>query len=124
MTTNTPDDSATSELEPAPDPARVLESLMYELDYLREDAKPGSVSDLIHLHGALLVYNLAGRADLIPQPSLGLSVRSWRQYRVARAARRIVDLGAGQPIATMAIAADVITDRLHLIDPDLRDLAA
>lgn len=106
------------------DPRRVLESLVYELEVLVHEAPLGSGSDLIQLHGALLAYNLEGRAELMPTPPFGWSTRSWRERRVVHAARRIVEQGAGDPAVTIGIAADQIARLLHLIDPELAALAA
>ena len=106
------------------DARRVLESLVYELEILAHEAPLGSGSDLIQLHGALLAYNLEGRAELVPVPPFGWSVRSWRERRVIQAARRIVEQGAGDATVTIDIAAAHIARLLHLIDPELSALAA
>jgi hypothetical protein len=122
MTTN--EISGTPAGEAAPDPQRVLESIVYELEYLLQVVPFGSGTDLIQLHGALLAYNLGGRAELLPTPSFGLSGRSFREHRVTRAARRIIERGNGDAAAALEIAGRVIEQRLHLIDPELRTLAA
>jgi hypothetical protein len=106
------------------DPQRVLESVVSELEYLVQETPPWSGSDLIQLHGALLAYNLEGRADLLPNTSFGLSARRWRERRVVRTARQIVERGAGDATATMGIAADLIVRHLHLIDPELQERVA
>ena len=124
MTTH--DDTELADIRPASplDPRRVLESVVSELEYLIQDAPLGCGSDLIQLHGALLVYNLEGRAALVPPPSFGVSARAWRERRVLRAARRILERGAGDTTVTMGIAADQIARYVHLIDPELGALVA
>jgi hypothetical protein len=124
MTPHKDTDQAAAQPVRSIDPRRVLESLVYELEVLVHEAPLGSGSDLIQLHGALLAYNLEGRADLMPIPSFGWSARSWRERRVIQAARRIVEQGSGDAAATIGIAADHIARLLHLIDPELAALAA
>jgi hypothetical protein len=109
---------------PIPDPARLLESIVSEYEYLSQDAPLGSGFDLVELHGALLVYNLGADVALLPSPAFGLSARSWRERRIVHAARRILAVGAGDQARTMDIAADLVDRHLHLIDPELRNLAA
>jgi hypothetical protein len=108
------------------DPARLLESLVYELESLSADTPLGSAGDLIALHGALLVYNLEGRTDLIPATSFSLNRRSMLEFRIARAARRLTkDLRPEvQAYVSVERAAERIEQLLHLIDPELRSLAA
>jgi hypothetical protein len=124
MTTNEIAGNPTGDPVEALDPQRILESIVYELEYLLHVVPFGSGTDLIQLHGALLAYNLGGQAELLPTPSFGLSGRSAREYRVTRAARRIIEQGAGDSTAALEIAAQVIEQRLHLIDPELSTLAA
>jgi hypothetical protein len=106
------------------DSQRMLESIVYELEYLLFTAPFGAGHDLVQLHGALLAYNLGGRTENMPTPSFGLSGRSLREQRVARAARRIVKRGAGDADSVMTIAARIIEQHLHLIDADLCTRAA
>ena len=101
------------------DPQRVFESLTSELEYLVEEAPAGSGPDLLRVHGALLAYNLEGRAELLPTPRFGLSMRSWRERRVIDLARRLIARGAGDPALTMRLAADEIARHLHAIDLEL-----
>jgi len=124
MTKHDDTETVTAGSAASPDPQRVLESVVSELEYLIHDAPLGSGADLLQLHGALLVYNLEGRAELVPPPSFGLSARSWRERRVVRSAQRIIERGAGNTTAAMAIAADLIEQHLHLIDPELLARAA
>jgi hypothetical protein len=124
MTTTNSTGTPTGEPVESPDPQRVLESIIYELEYLLHQAPFGSVHNLIQLHGALLAYNLGGQAELLPSPSFGLTRRSILEHRVTRAARRIVERGASNTTATMEIAADVVEQYLHLIDPELCTRAA
>jgi len=106
------------------DPQRVLETVVSELEILLHEAPLGCGSDLILLHGALLAYNLEGRADLLPTPSFGWSARSWRERRVVHAARRIIAQESGDNAAAIDIAAALIARYLHLIDPELAARAA
>jgi hypothetical protein len=106
------------------DPEVVLESLVSELEYLMVDAPFGAASELIRLHGALLAYNLEGRAELLPHPSFRLTTRSLRERRVVRAAQRIIERGAGDLSATVELAADEVARLVHLIDPELATRAA
>lgn len=108
------------------DPARILESLVYELESLSAYVPIGSTRDLIELHGALLVYNLEGRTDLIPATSPSLNRRSMLEFRIARAARRLTKNLHPEVQAYVSVdrAADKIEQLIHLIDPELRSLAA
>jgi hypothetical protein len=110
----------------ASDPARILESLVYEFESLSAEVSPGSARDLIALHGALLVYNLDGRTDLIPATSFSLNRRSMLEFRIARAARRLTKGLRPEVQAYVSVerAAERIEQLLHLIDPELRSLAA
>jgi hypothetical protein len=119
MTTNDSTGAPTGDPVETPDPQRVLESIIYELEYLLHQAPFGSVRNLIELHGALLAYNLGGQAELLPSASFGLSRRSILEHRVTRVARRVAESGAGNTTATMDLAAEVIEQYLHLIDPEL-----
>jgi hypothetical protein len=117
-------DNPTEANDVAPlDPQRVFDSVVSELECLTHDAAPGIGSDLVELHGALLAYNLDGRAELLPSPTFGLSTRSWRERRVLRAARRIMT-ASGDPTAVLDLADRIIRQRLHLIDPELSAFAA
>jgi hypothetical protein len=114
------------ELKMERDPARILESLVYEFEILSAETQLGSTRDLIDLHGALLVYNLDGRTDLIPVTSISLNRRSMLEFRIARAARRLTkDLRPEvQAFVSVERAAARIEELLHLIDPELCSLAA
>jgi hypothetical protein len=122
VTTN-PDTDTTAPAH-RPDPRIVLESLVSELEYLMVDAPFGAASELIRLHGALLAYNLEGRAELLPHPAFRLATRALRERRVVRAAQRIIERGAGDLSATVELAADEIARLVHLIDPELATRAA
>ena len=121
---NVGDPSADAPSADAIDPQRVLESLASELEYLVQEAPVGSGTDLVRLHGALLAYNLQGRASLLPAPRFGLSTRCWRERRVIEIARRLIARGAGDDALAMRLAADEIAERVHQIDPALGLLAA
>jgi hypothetical protein len=108
------------------DPARILESLACEYETLSADLPIGFGAELMALHGALLVYNLEGRTDLIPPTSLSLNRRSMVEFRIARAARRLTGNLRPEVQASMSVdrAAARIEELIHLIDPELRSLAA
>lgn len=108
------------------DPARILESLACEYETLSADLAIGFGAELMALHGALLVYNLQGRTDLIPSTSLSLNRRSMLEFRIARAARRLTGNLRPEVQASMSVdrAAARIEELLHLIDPELRSRAA
>ena len=101
MTTTDKDTVLSEDHPPSVDPQRMLESIVSELEWLIITAPMGSGSELTWLHGALLAYNLEGRAELMPRPPFGLSSRSWRQRSVVRAARHIIARGAGDATAAM-----------------------
>ncbi len=113
----------------AVDPARVLESVVSELEVLLADAPLGTGKELVSLYGALLLFNLGGWSDLLPSVGLSLNRRRSLEGRVVRAARRVVPESAGAHPAEAAEAAMVlagakIDELLHLIDPELRRVAA
>ena len=111
---------------PQVDPQRVLEIVVSELELLCADTPVSARSDLIDLHAALLVYELQGQAERIPNVSFGLSGRRLLELRVTRSARRLASptFGAADPDEVVARAATLIEDLIHLIDPELRILAA
>lgn len=111
---------------PQADPHRVLETIVSELELLCADTPVGARSDLVQLHAALLVYELHGEAERIPTVGFGFSGRRLLELRVTRAARHIASprVGAANPDEVVARAATVIEDLIHLIDPELRVLAA
>lgn len=111
---------------PSVDAHRILESLVSELELLCQDTALGAGSDLVQLHAALLVYELDGRVDLIPSVGLGFSGRRVLEYRVTKAARRMAGSGsvARDPLAAVTHAAQRIEELIHLIDPQLRVMAA
>lgn len=111
---------------PTVDPGRILESIVSELEMLCEDTAIGARSDLVQLHAALLVYELDGRVESIPNVGLSFSSRRLLEHRVTKAARRLIGSGSPtlDPDAAVALAAHRIEELLHLIDPDLRVMAA
>lgn len=111
---------------PTVDPRKVLESVVSELELLSQETAAGAKSELINLHAALLVYELGGRAELIPSVNIGFGARRIFEFRVAKAARRIAGSGrdALSSDVVIARACSVIEDLIHLIDPELRQVAA
>ena len=106
------------------DSCRVLESLVSELENLLIAAPLGAQSHLIELHGALLVYNLEGHVENLPDAFFGMSPRRWKERRVLRAARHIGRRGHGDADRILGIASEIIDTNLYLIDPDLQWLAS
>ena len=111
---------------PEVDPFRILESIVSELEVLCADTAVGTRTELIELHAALLVYELGGHSELIPTVGLGFSSRRLLELRVLKAARRASrpQNGSSTPESAMLRAATMIEDLIHLIDPELRILAA
>jgi hypothetical protein len=114
---------------PTIDPARVLESVVSELEVLASDTPLGMRGDLIELHGALLIFGLGGVVGLLPSAGLGLSTRRMLELRVVRAARRLADRVTGTSehdtaSAVLEYAGERIEDLIHLIDPELRSAVA
>ncbi len=111
------------------EPARVLESVVSELEVLASDTPLGLRGDLIELHGALLIFGLGGVVGLLPSVGLGLSTRRMLEFRVVRAARRLAQQASNEPnqdtaASVLAIAGNRIEDLIHLIDPELRSAVA
>jgi hypothetical protein len=109
-----------------PDPGQILESLAYEFESLSAELPLGFGRDLLNLHGALLVYNLEGRVDLIPPTGFSLNRHQMLEFRIARAARRLTGTLRPEVQAYLSVerAAARIEELLHLVDPELRSLAA
>lgn len=108
------------------DPRRILESVTSELEALRDFSPSINSAALIELHGALLVYELAGRGELIPSVVSTLSGRRLLEARVALAARRLAGRDRGHHAAANALvrAAHRIEELVHLVDPELAVVAA
>ncbi len=100
----------------------VLEAIVTELEVLTSEAAIAIGTDLITLHGALLAYELGGVADAVPSVGFGMSGRRLLERRVCRAARQLI--GAHQPDVALQRAGELIEELIHLIDPELRILAA
>lgn len=120
------DSLETAQSEPMLDPRRVLESVVTELEMLRHDRPTAAASGLIELHGALLLYGLDGRAELLPSFGFPAPGRRFLEFRVVASARRLARSrrGSGGAAATQELAAARIEQLIHLIDPDLRSAAA
>lgn len=106
------------------DPHRVLESVVSELENLLSAVPLGAQGHLVELHGALLVYNLEGNVELLPDRSFGMSQRRWKERRVLRAARLIGRCGQGDVELIMRVASQIIETNLHFIDPELQQFAS
>jgi hypothetical protein len=80
----------------------------------------------VELHGALLLFELGGRAENIPSISLGVSARRSIERRVASSARHLAGREIGDEAAFTAWkrAAHRIEELLDLIDPGLRAFVA
>ncbi len=102
--------------------ARALETIVSELELLTDESPMAIRADLITLHGALLAYELGGSATWLPSIGFGMSGRRMLERRVVRAAKSMI----ADSDAELAVrrAASKIEELIHLIDPDLRILAA
>ena len=95
---------------------------MTELEVLTDESPIAIGTDLITLHGALLAYELGGVAASVPAVGFGMSRRRLLERRVVRAARQLIS--AHDPETAVLVAGSTIEDLIHLIDPELRSLAA
>ena len=107
---------------PTTNPSDVLEAVVTELEVLTSETAIAIGTDLIALHGALLAYELGGVAEAIPSVGFGMSGRRHLERRVCRAARQLI--GSHQPDVAIHVAGLLIEELIHLIDPELRILAA
>ncbi len=119
---NTTDSPMFDETAVTAAPHRILESIVSELELLCADSPFAARSDLIELHGALLAFELGGQIALLPSIGFAFNGRRVLESRVVRAARRV--MGTATPETAVLHAANTIEDLIHLIDPDLRVLAA
>ncbi len=106
----------------AVDPKRILETIVTELELLGVESPLAARSDLIELHAALLVFELGGHVALVPNIGFAFNGRRLLETRVARAARRMI--GSLDADSAVALAADTVEELIHLIDPELRLIAA
>jgi hypothetical protein len=108
------------------DPMRTLESITNELETLREFSGVHAPVGLVELHGALLVFALEGRSELIPSVRFPIGSHRVLQSRVASAARRLAGTSEGDAAASEAMerASHRIERLIHLIDPELVTYAA
>ena len=104
------------------DPKRILETIVTELELLSAESPLAARTDLIELHAALLVFELGGQLALVPNVGFAFNGRRLLETRVARAARRMI--GSNDVDSAVVIAADTVEELIHLIDPELRVLAA
>jgi hypothetical protein len=106
------------------DAVSILESVTAELEVLR--SQHNAAGRLVELHGALFLYALDGRAELIQNQGIPLGGRQLLELRVAFAARRLAgrDRGESAASAALARAAQRIEELIHLIDPELAVNAA
>jgi hypothetical protein len=123
MQTQLPNSNAQDRVPPLEiDASKILESVVSELEALR------SLSDrprLVELHGALFLYALEGRAELIPSVGFPIGRRRVLEARVVWSARRLATLSRGATTdQAMNRAADTIRELLYLIDPELASFAA
>ncbi len=116
-------DTFESSAKSAVDPNRILESIVNELELLQTMTPLSGQHELVDLHAALLVYELAGDKALLPNTSFSLSPRRVLEARVVRAARRLVQAG-GESNRSKELAAQQIEELVHLIDPELQIMAA
>ncbi len=102
--------------------ARALEAIVTELELLTDESPIAIRGDLVTLHGALLAYELGGVAASVPAVGFGMSGRRMLERRVVRAAKNLI--GARDAEAALRVAGSTIEEFIHLIDPELRFLAA
>ena len=111
------------------DPAHELDAVTSSLQILRLDDQPastGSLEDLVDLHGALLLFQLGGQAELLPSTGFTLFGMRSLERRIVRAASRIAGSGRGERAACDAWlrAGERIEQQIGLIDPELCQLVA
>ncbi len=108
------------------DPMRLLESITAELETLREFSGVNAPVGLVELHGALFLFALEGKAELIPTIRFPIGAHRALQSRIVWSARRLAGNASGEQAAFDAVerAANRIERLLHLIDPELRVNAA
>ncbi len=102
--------------------ARALEAIVTELEVLTGESPTAVRTNLITLHGALLAYELGGVASSIPTIGFGMSGRRILERRVVRAAKNLI--GVNDAETALNVAGSTIEELIHLIDPDLRSVAA
>ena len=109
---------ATSELE-----AVTASMLALRLDPYAPDAPQSS---LVSLHGALLLFQLGGRAELLPSVGLFAFGRRLLERRIVASAHRLSrhGLSAGDAYDAWVRSARHIEELIGLIDPELRDSIA
>jgi len=110
------------------DPKAVLHDVVSALQIVSTETATSltTPNSLIDLHGALLVYGLAGRSSLLPSVAIGVTTRRSLERRVLSSARRLAgrDQSDEAAFAAWKRAAARIEDLIDLIDPELRLLAA
>lgn len=102
--------------------ARALETVVTELELLTDESPMAIRADLITLHGALLAYEVGGFATALPTIGFGMSGRRILERRVVRAAKNLI--GVSDAETAINHSASKIEELIHLIDPELRTLAA
>ena len=107
---------------PPVDAKRILETIVTELELLSVESPLAARSDLIELHAALLVFGLGGQLGLVPSVGFAFNGRRLLEARVARAARRLI--GSSDADSAVIVAAETVEELIHLIDPELRLIAA
>ena len=102
--------------------ARALETIVTELELLTDQSPIAIRADLVTLHGALLAYELGGVATSIPAIGFGMSGRRILERRVVRAAKNLI--GSRDAETALHLAGSTIEELIHLMDPELRCVAA
>lgn len=104
--------------------ARVLDSIVSELEILRTESASAPVGLLIDLHGALFLWELGGDLDRLPTLGFSMSSRRLLERRVVLAARRLGRRGVDVSVheRNMERADAQIVELIHLIDPELRPM--
>lgn len=111
------------------DAARELEAVTSSLHVLRMDDEHGTagpIDQLVELHAALLLFQLGGRAELLPATGFSLFGGWSVERRIVRAASRLAGTARGEDAAfgTWLRAGERIESLIGLIDPELCQLVA
>jgi len=106
-----------------------LEAVTAALTTLRMEHQVGSTGSadmLVALHGALLLFQVAGEADMVPVVGFAPFGERALQRRIAAAALRLAgkDRGPQASFAAWCRAGDTVNQYIGLIDPELCKMVA
>lgn len=111
------------------DAAHELDAVTASLQVLRMDDQHGSagpMDQLVELHAALLLFQLGGRAELLPATGFALFGGWSLERRIVRAASRLAGSARGETaaFASWRRAGERVGSLIGLIDPELCQLVA